>query len=185
MPVPSESNVFGLCLLHDPSGGPPQGCALGYTKEKGGRCFGHQHRVYFSGMEAIPSVIAILTCEKIIIEQGSNKKSLIGVFGQLLTPQVPVVGSFGFYARLTDAEGDYTFKVEIVYANENKPIVRFGTELLQVTDRLGFVELALSVPPVSFPSFGRYELQLYGNEVYLGHVTIDVIQPTETSHGNV
>jgi len=135
-------------------------------------------------MEAIPSVIAILICDRIIIEQASNKKSLIGVFDQLRTPQAPVVMPFAIYARLTDAEGDYAFKAEIVYANENKPIGRIETERLHVTDRLSFVELALTIPPVPFPSFGRYELQLYGNEVYLGHVTIDVVQTVETSHGS-
>ncbi len=136
-------------------------------------------------MEAIPSVIAILTCDKIIVEQESNKKSLIGVFDKFVSSQVPVLTPFGFYARLTDAEGDYTFRVEIVYANENKPIGRVQTEPLHVTDRLGLVELAFSIPSIPFPFFGRYELQLYGNDVYLGHVTIDLIRPAEAGHGNV
>jgi len=42
-------------------------------------------------------------------------------------------------------------------------------------DRLGFVELALNMPPIPFPAPDRYEFQLYGNDVYLAHITLDGI----------
>jgi hypothetical protein len=116
-------------------------------------------------------------CDKIIIEQGTEKKSLIGVFGQLRAPVVPVAAPMAFYARMTDAEGEYIFRVDLVYSNENKLIGRLETEALRVGNRLGFVELALNTPPLLFPAHGRYEFQLFGNDVYLGHVTLDVQQP--------
>src|SRR5207248_4660917 len=34
------------------------------------------------------------------------------------------------------------------------------------------VELSLNLPPISFASFGRYEIQLFADEVYIGRATI-------------
>jgi hypothetical protein len=135
-------------------------------------------------MESIPSVIAILICDRIIVEAGTGKKSVIGVFGELRGHTLPMVVPIGFYARLTDAEGKYIFRVDVVYSNESEQIGRLETEPIAVANRLGFVELALNLPPLPFPRFGRYEFQLYGNDVYLGHVTMDVCQIGETGHGS-
>ena len=82
----------------------------------------------------------------------------------------------GFYARLIDAEGKYKFRVEIVRLNDNQAIGRIETIELEITDRLAPVDLAMNLPPVPFDQLGRYEFQLYANEVYVGHISLDVTQ---------
>ena len=62
----------------------------------------------------LPSVLAILLCDWIIIECGTGKKTLVGIFDELGSPSFPASRTVGFYARLTDLEGSYHFNVRIV-----------------------------------------------------------------------
>ena len=126
--------------------------------------------------QPVPSVLAILLCDTIITEVGTNKKTLVGVFQNLLAAKIPTSRQMGFYARLTDAEGKYKFRVEVVRLNDNQAIGRIETPEFEISDRLGPAELAMNLPPVPFDQLGRYEFQLYANEVYLGHISLDVTQ---------
>jgi hypothetical protein len=65
--------------------------------------------------ELIPSVLAMLVCDQIITEQGTNKKSLIGIFQRVQSPIFPVViPRFGIYVKMVDVEGTIEFKLRIV-----------------------------------------------------------------------
>ena len=121
-------------------------------------------------MEPIPSVIAILLCDSIIVEAVTDKKTLIGIFAIPAPAKIPLA----FYARMTDAEGEYKFRVDAVSLKNNSLVARLETSPIQIQSRLGVMELALNLPPVTFPVSGRYEFQLHGNDVFLGHVTVDV-----------
>ena len=124
-------------------------------------------------MEPIPSVIAILLCDRIIVEAVTDKKTLIGIFERINVP-APAKIPLAFYARMTDAEGEYKFRVDAVSLRNNSLVARLETSPIQIQSRLGVMELALNLPPVTFPVSGRYEFQLHGNDVFLGHVTVDV-----------
>ena len=124
-------------------------------------------------MEPIPSVIAILLCDRIIVEAETHKKTLIGIFERINVP-APAKIPLAFYARMTDAEGQYKFRVDAISLKDDRRVVRVETSRIQIESRLGVMELGLNLPPVTFPVAGRYEFQLYGNDVYLGHVTVDV-----------
>ena len=126
--------------------------------------------------QPIPSVLAILLCDRIITEEGTNKKTLVGIFQNLRAAKIPTAREMAFYAHLTDAEGKYKFRVEIVRLNDNQTIGRIETKEVGFTDRLAPVDLAMNLPPVPFDQVGRYEFQLYANEVYLGHISLDVVK---------
>ena len=127
--------------------------------------------------QPVPSVLAILLCDRIITEAVTDKKTLVGVFQNVNAAKIPTALQMAFYARLTDAEGKYKFRVDVVRLNDNQAIGRIETTgELEVTDRLAPVELAMNLPGVPFDQLGRYEFQLYGNEIYLGHISLDVTQ---------
>jgi hypothetical protein len=48
-------------------------------------------------MNNIPSVLAIVLCDWIIIEQGTGKKTLVGLFDNLNAAVFPVLRPMGFY----------------------------------------------------------------------------------------
>jgi hypothetical protein len=136
-------------------------------------------------MNPVPSVLAILLCDHIIIEQGTGKTSLIGIFDDLNVPQVPVAQGLGFFARLTDAEGHYQFTIREVYLGEQEKVLgRVDVNPIDAVDRLGMIHLSLNLPPLPFPDFGRYEFQLFADEIYLGRATLQVKQIKERHAGS-
>ncbi len=127
----------------------------------------------------IPTVLAMLLCDLVITDAESKKKTLVGVFDRIYTPETPFVYPKGFsiYARLSDAEGVYTFKVEIVYLDEDKVIGSASVNDIKAPERLGIVELIMVLPVGAFEKFGTYEFQLYANDVYVGRTTLLVTTP--------
>lgn len=122
-------------------------------------------------------MLAILLCDQIIVEQGTNKKSLIGLFDRLHTQEVPATRRLGFFARLTDLEGTYNFEIRVVYlGHEEESVGTVKISDFQIQDRLGMVDIALNLPPVPFPRFGRYEFQLFADDVYLGRAVVETVQ---------
>jgi hypothetical protein len=129
-------------------------------------------------MNNIPSVLAILLCDWIIIEQGTGKKTLVGMFDSLQAAAFPTVRSMGFYARMTDLEGHYHFEVRVVRLEGNKEETMGGALAeFKAADRLAILEMALNLPPFQFPAPGRYEFQLFADDVYIGRAVLNVDQP--------
>jgi hypothetical protein len=124
----------------------------------------------------VPSVQAILLCEKIIDEAGTGKKSLIAIFTGINTSIVPAQMSMGIYSRLTDGEGVYNFKIDLVHLPTDKKVASAILPPLEVKDRLQPMEVVIQIPHVIFSEFGRYEFQLFSDEVFLGHTSLDVTQ---------
>ena len=123
----------------------------------------------------VPTVLAMLLCDTIITDAKSQKKTLVGIFDWFTFPKLPAgLGGFSVYARLTDAEGLYIFKLRFVRLEDDKLLAEAFTDELEAKDRFGFVDLALAVPILAFERAGRYEFQLYANDVYVGRTTVTV-----------
>lgn len=122
----------------------------------------------------VPTVLAALLCDMIITDAATSKKTLVGIFDSFNLPGLPAqVGGFSLYARLTDAEGKYTFRVRFVRLEDDKVLAEATTNEIEATERLGFCDLAMRLPPLPLERAGRYEFQLYANDVYIGRTTVD------------
>jgi hypothetical protein len=127
-------------------------------------------------MNPIPSIQAILTCEKIIVEAGSGKKSLISIFtGVHHSGLFPFSFSMALYVRLTDCEGRYVFRVDVVHLQSDKRIGSATLPGVESTDRLTPMEVVIQIPRIDFQEAGKYEFQIYGDDVFLGHTSVDVL----------
>ncbi|MGP8246807.1 MAG: DUF6941 family protein [Bryobacteraceae bacterium] len=127
-------------------------------------------------MATVPSVLAILICEQIIVDQ-SQKKTLVSLFEKLHVPGFPVAQRLGFFARITDTEGDYTFTVRIVHLEDTEELVgQMEFPQIHLTDRLAVVDVAINVPAVVFPKPGHYEFQVYANDQYIGRAKMEVVK---------
>lgn len=123
----------------------------------------------------VPSVQAILLCEKIIEEAVTGKKSLVNIFTGINSLGLPVIMSMGLYARMIDGEGNYEFKIDLVHLPTDRKIGTIVMPSIHATDRLRAMEVVIHIPRIEFPEFGKYEFQLFGDNVFLGHVSIDVV----------
>src|SRR5438128_1909721 len=117
-----------------------------------------------------PYPLAMLLCDHAIVEAGSNKKSLIGIFDRVFSAGFPAVHPLTLYARLTDAEGSYTLKIEYVRLAADEVLVEIETKTSPIADRLGAYELVLQFV-VEILEPGSYELRLFAQDTYLGRAT--------------
>jgi hypothetical protein len=120
----------------------------------------------------VPSVVAMLICDQIIIEQGTNKKNLIGVFDNFYSLVFPaLLQRIAIYVKLADAQGDYLFKLRFVNLRDESLVAEIGIQT-KIVDSTEHSELALNFS-VPVPAEGKYEFQLYAADEYLHRVTLN------------
>src|SRR6266516_253094 len=92
-------------------------------------------------MSSIPTALAILVCDQVIVEKENEKKTLVGVFDVIWTEAFPTVQKFGFYAKLTDLEGTYKFRIRIVYIDDGERLLgEVESPESPASDRLAIME---------------------------------------------
>ena len=113
------------------------------------------------------------------MEAQTLKKSVIGIFDRVHAIATPLPMKLGVYARLTDLDGTYTFKIRVVglLKGDSGGGEELGltavTAPTESSDPLAAVELAMNFS-LAFPRFGRYEVQLLSNDIYLGRALVSI-----------
>jgi hypothetical protein len=124
-----------------------------------------------------PSVKAILICDQIIHEFGTNKKSLIGIFEDIHGTQFPLrYPRIAVYVNLTDAHGPYVLELRLVAAHDGTEIGRARTPTVTIDSPLRTCEFALQVQNLVFHKPGLYEFQVFANDELLAQKSFHVKQ---------
>lgn len=127
-----------------------------------------------SHSQVIPVLVAVLVCDTAAADPSTGKKSLIGIFDRLTVAAFPTQRAMSVYMKLTDAEGPY--KIEVRYAHTGSGEVLAKAELeTHVKTRLGSSDFFVPFPPLPVPADGRYEFQVWANDVYLGGTFLDAV----------
>jgi hypothetical protein len=114
-------------------------------------------------MASTPSIKAILICDQIIHELGTNKKSLIGIFEDIHMLKFPSTHPrIGVYVNLTDAHGEYAIEVRML-GTDRKEIARVPPQTVRIDNPLKTCELALQMQNTPFKEPGKYEFQIFAN----------------------
>ena len=118
----------------------------------------------------------MLVCDQVITEQGTNKKSLIGIFERIGAPTFPMVlARISVYVKVVDAIGKYKFKLRLVTLKDEKLVAEIDIDAEIKDSRYGS-EFALNMGNLPLPEPGKYEFQLYAGDIYLHRVTMEAIQ---------
>lgn len=118
----------------------------------------------------------MLLCDLTIREHGSGKISLIGVFENISAARFPVVHrALSVYAKLTDAEGDYTIRLELLRLDDSH-LVAQGTLKATFADRMSPGELIFNLENLGLERPGRYEFRLYAEDRFVAGKSFTVIQ---------
>ncbi len=123
-----------------------------------------------------PKANAMLICDYVITEQGTKKKSLIGVFENIGAATFPFVHSIlSVYVKLTDARGDYKFRLELVQLKSETLIGRGEIPtVVTIPTPLMSHELVFNLRGIRFPEAGDYEFRIYANDRIFGQKTFVV-----------
>jgi len=123
-----------------------------------------------------PKANAMLICDYVITEQGTRKKSLIGIFENISAARFPCTHpSLSVYIKLTDANGIYRFHLELVDLKNDKVIGR-GDLAREVTidNPLSVHELVFNLSNLRFQAAGDYEFRIYSNDRIFGQKAFTV-----------
>lgn len=124
-----------------------------------------------------PALIAMLLCDKAIREAGTNKVTLVGIFDRIFSSVFPFdwLKGVAVYARLTDAQGMYNMRIELVRLEDEQAVGR-GEFQVTVEDRMRAHEITMEFGRLRFEHPGKYEFRLFANDRYLGGAALDVVQ---------
>src|SRR5437588_4488510 len=81
----------------------------------------------------------------------------------------------GIYAKLVDAEGDYDILIRLVNLKDESRVADVKA-VAKGIQRESAAELVINIGGIVLPEPGRYEFQLFANDAFLHHVTMNAVR---------
>jgi hypothetical protein len=125
--------------------------------------------------ESTPNVLAMLVCDQVIQEQGTNKKSLLGIFDNINSPAYPTQLRLAVYVKLSDARGHYNFRLRFVSLRDERTMIPDINIPLDIPESQSGAELAINLVGVIISEPGAYEFQLWADDAYLHRITLNAV----------
>ena len=124
-----------------------------------------------------PILKAMLLCDQTIVEEGSKKRSLIGLFDRLSSAQMPTVHpAMSVYVQFREVEGVFDFVLELYDLAEGKTLNKAVVKNFKVQDKSRDCELVFNLLSVRFEHPGEYEFRIYINDYVFGQRSFHVIK---------
>ena len=122
--------------------------------------------------QVVPVLIAALICDVAVADPSTKKQNLIGIFDRIQVGSFPTGRPFSLYVKLADAEGHYDVSFRFVRSDTGEQLAEV-TGNLDSQDRLASTDLHINFPPLALPAAGRYEFQVWVNDMFLGSTFIN------------
>ncbi len=125
-------------------------------------------------MAQIPTVLGLLVCEQVVIEERTHNVTLVNCFTRRNVEAFPSERQrFAVFAALTDGLGDIELKLVLQRLDTQQEIFQ-ESRSLQFVDRLQEVRFLFRVATCSFPAAGRYDVILFASGSELARHRIDL-----------
>ena len=127
-------------------------------------------------MQIKPILKAMLLCDQTLVEEGSHKRTLIGLFDRIKTPQFPTTHpSMSVYVQFREIEGTFSFALELYDLTEGKIMNRSMIKDFVVQNKSRDCELVFNLLSVRFEHPGEYEFRIYVNDLVFGQKSFSVL----------
>ena len=111
-----------------------------------------------------PMLDGILLCDQIIEDRLSGKKTIVGIFQEILAAKFPCVhSSMWIYAVISDAEGDYEFELRLCDGESLNVIGLSRTGTIRIANRLQRTEIQIRMDGLPLAKPGQYVFQILAN----------------------
>ena len=121
-----------------------------------------------------PILLALVLCDTVIREQGTNKVSLIGTFNSLSSSTFPCVhGSFWVYIAITEGRGRHSSKLRITSLSTGQNVFELPGEI-EFADPTSVGELVFQLSGTRFDVPGLYAVEFWAGDDLLGSRKIHV-----------
>ena len=127
--------------------------------------------------KVVPYLLAILVCDSGTVDLNSGKKTLVGIFDRVWAKRFPTSRWLSVYFKLSDAQGDYQFKVQYAQVKSGNILAEVQMQdALTIKSRLDIFDLLISYPKaLPIPEAGQYEFRLYANDMFLGRIAVNAV----------
>lgn len=126
--------------------------------------------------KVVPYLLAILVCDSGAVDRNSGKKTLVGIFDRVWAEKFPTSRWLSVYFKLSDAQGDYRFKVQYAQVKTDNILAEAETNALNIKSRLDIRDFLITYPVrLLMPEAGQYEFRLYANNMFLGRIAINAV----------
>ncbi len=128
-------------------------------------------------MEIKPILKAMLLCDLTLTEEGTRKRTLIGIFDSIRAVQLPVMHPvMSVYVQFREIEGVFDFTLELVDLEQEKVTSRAVVKQFKVGEKSRDYELVFNLAAVRFEHAGDYEFRIYVGECLFGQKSFKVLK---------
>lgn len=111
----------------------------------------------------LPKILAMVICDEIIEDKRTNKKSLIGIFNQIVAAHFPARHSrMHIFFVITNGRGKYKAMLQQTSLSDMKVLAEIAGEF-ELADPTQIAEYSFELLNVSFPQEGKYSFELLLN----------------------
>jgi hypothetical protein len=126
-----------------------------------------------------PTVVGLILCEQVIIEENTRNVTLVNSFSRLRFPSFPASPQqFVVYTVLTDGLGDGTISLVVSRLDTLEDVYAHDWPV-EFTDPLRRVRLVMRPTGLSFPEPVRYQVSLLADGEYLAQCVLRVVSEEE------
>jgi hypothetical protein len=125
----------------------------------------------------LPRLAALLVCDGVGKDSGSNKTTLYGLFDRLVARNKPITARFVVFARLVGGAGQHDFLVRLT-SKRGKEIVRLelGESMECRPDKK--IDIFCQIAGVELPAIGDYFLSIASGDKTVGDpLKLPVVAP--------
>ena len=124
-----------------------------------------------------PILKAMLLCDQTLVEEGTRKRSLIGLFDRVKATQIPTThSSMSVYVQFREIEGVFDFMLELYDLSGDKTVHRAMVKNFKVQEKSRDCELVFNLLSLRFEHEGEYEFRIYVNDTIFGQRSFHVIK---------
>lgn len=133
-------------------------------------------------MDEKPIGEAIVICDQIITEAGTNKKSLIGIFNGVASFAFPVQHPrLCVYCAMSNGRGSTTLDLRCIRVEDSAEIARISGSV-NFPDPTAVIELVFNIINIPFERPGLYTFETSCEGEYLMEKRFNVVQLQPPSH---
>ena len=128
-------------------------------------------------MEIKPILKAMLLCDQTLVEEGTHKRTLIGLFDRVKAAQLPSLHpSMSIYVQFREIEGVFDFVLELYDLTQGRALHRATIKNFKVEEKSRDCELVFNILSVRFEHAGEYEFRIFVNDMIFGQKSFQVTQ---------
>ena len=128
-------------------------------------------------MQIKPILKAMLLCDQTLVEEGTRKRSLIGIFDRVKAGQIPSIHpSMSIYVQFREIEGVFDFTLELFDLSQGKTLHKATVKEFKVQEKSRDCELVFNLMSVRFDHTGEYEFRIFVNDMIFGQKSFQVMK---------